>query len=790
MLRKNSPISFLFSLYHGFACFRAIACISPILTFFSILVLASSSVFAQAPTGPIESVEYEGLKRISTVFVEDIANIKAGEQADKTVLDAAVDRLLRTGRFLSVTHEVQAGATGVRVVFKLRERPIVSKIRFEGLSKYRAGQLKDVMTIKEGEPVDMFAVRDGERSIEARYKGDGYQDVKVSFDEKKLEETGELVYTIVEGKRTRIRKIDFTGNKTFKRGTLYRKIRSRTALWIFRTGEFDKDQVDGDDSRIESFYRDEGFLDAKASHATSPFKESGDLRLTFTVEEGIRYSIESIDFLNSTVFTIDELNSMLTSKVGDIVKQPKVDADARTIQTRLGELGYIDSRVKPIRVFSTTPQLVRLTFEITEGEQFRVGDVVVRGNEKTKDKVVRRALNLYPPDDLFNMTEARDAEKRLRESRIFSAARVVPVGNKPGVRDAVVDVTESDKSGDFIFGFGITSNNGAIGQIVLDLPNFDLFDTPRSFQEFIKFRSFFGAGQRLRLELQPGTEVSRARVDFTEPYLFDRPLRFDTSLYLFERGRDGYDEERAGSSVSLGKRFERGLMQGWSGEIALRGEVVSIDDVDLLASNEIREDEGDNFLTAVKGTLLLDRTDNRLIPTSGDRFRVAYEQIGLLGGDHHFGKITSSYSWYKTMGIDARERKSVLELRIEGGQIVGDAPVFERFYAGGVGSIRGFEFRGVGPRDGIDRNNVGGDNLLLWGAEYTFPLYEEMVRGLFFLDAGTVDFEQMRSAIGAGVRLTLDIFGPIPIELALGFPMTEDDEDDEQVFSFSIGLSN
>lgn len=739
------------------------------------------------PSGPVESVEYDGLRRLSRTLVEDIAGIKPGQPADRSVLEAAVDRLLRTGRFLAVSYDIEDGTAGPRVVFRLRERPTVAKITFEGLTRYRPGQLKDNLTIKEGEPVDMFAVRDGQRAIELRYRSDGYQDAKVTFDEKRLEESGELVYTIVEGGRTRLRKIEFTGNTTYRDRRLYRQIRSRTALWIFRTGEYDEEQVRGDDARVETFYRDEGFLDARVTHRVEPGDEPDELKLTFEVVEGTRYAIESIEFLGAKVFSVEELTTILTSRVGDFVKQPKVDADARAIQERYGELGYIYARVRPIRVFSTTPDLVRLTFEITEGEQFRVGDVVVRGNERTKDKVVRRTLNLYPPDDLFNLTEAREAEKRLRESRIFSAARVVPVGDKPGVRDVVMDVTESEKSGDFIFGFGVTSNNGAIGQIVLDLPNFDLFDTPRSFQEFIRFRSFFGAGQRMRIELQPGTEVSRARIEFTEPYLFDRPLRFDTSLYLFERGRDGYDEERAGASVSLGKRFERGRLQGWSGEIAVRGEVVSVEDVDLFASDQIRDDKGDNFLTAVKGTLLLDRTDNRLVPTSGDRLRIAYEQVGLLGGDHHFGKLTGSYSWYRTLAVDARERKSVLELRMEGGQILGDAPVFERFYAGGVGSIRGFEFRGVGPRDGIDNNNVGGENMLLWGAEYSFPLYEEMVRGLFFLDAGTIDFETMRSSIGVGVRLTLELFGPLPIELAIGIPMTRDSDDEEQIFSFSIG---
>jgi outer membrane protein insertion porin family len=418
-----------------------------------------------------------------------------------------------------------------------------------------------------------------------------------------------------------------------------------------------------------------------------------------------------------------------------------------------------------------------------------VGRVVVRGNERTKDKVVRRALNLYPPDDLFDLTEAREAERRLVESRIFQSARVYPVGDQPGVRDALIDVKEADKLGDFIFGAGVTSNSGIVGNIVLDLQNFDWQDRPRSWSELIKFRSFFGAGQRLRLEIQPGTELQRFRVDFTEPYFGDRPIRFDLSGYLFERGRDGYVEGRAGTSVSFGKRFERGFLHGWSGEIALRAENADVDDVDLFASREIRIDEGSNFLTSLKGTLVLDRTDNRFVPTRGDRLRLNYEQFGAMGGDHTFGRIGAGYVRFITVASDALERKSVLELRAEGGAIIGDAPVFERFYAGGTGSLRGFEFRGVGERDGIDKNNIGGDHLVLLGAEYSYPLIGDNVRGLVFVDTGSVGSGPWRAAIGGGIRFTLDIFGPVPLELGLAAPVSRDSDDEEQVFHFMIGGS-
>ncbi len=743
---------------------------------------------AQEPVGPqVAVVEFTGLQRTTLTFAQDIVRLRVGDAADKAALDEAAARLVRTGRFTDVQYKTEPAADGVRVVFEVTERTLVTAIKFEGNTKFRDGALKDVVGQKIGEAADVFAIRDGRDAIAGKYREAGYGEVEVSYDQNRLERTGELAYAVVEGDRVLIRKIRFEGNAHVLESELKRELQTKTAWWIFRTGAFDADTVEGDVARVQNYYRDQGFLDAKASFRKELGPDGEGLTVVFVVEEGVAYTIEDIQFRGQAQLSAEELGGLIRSRAGETVKRPQVEADARAIHERYGSLGYLDARVRPVRVFAETPGRVRITFEIEEGGQFRVARVVVRGNARTKDKVVRRALNLYPPDDLFNLTEAKEAERRLVESRIFDTARVIPVGDQPGVRDAVIDVTESEKAGDFLFGAGVTSNSGLVGSVVLDLQNFDLRDRPRSWAEFFKLRSFFGGGQRLRIELQPGSDVNRFRIDFTEPYLFDRPLRFDTSLYLFERGRDGYHEGRIGQTTSLGKRFERGPLQGWSGEIALRSEMVDIDDVDLFASNEIREDKGSNLISGTRVSLVRDRTDNRLVPTKGDRFRVGYEYVGLLGGDHNFGKVTTGYNWYTTVRTDRLDRKYVLQLRGEGGAIVGDAPVFERFYAGGTGSIRGFAFRGVGEHDGLDDNNIGGDYLLLLGAEYSYPLYGENLRGHVFLDTGTAGAGAYRAAIGTGVRFTLDILGPLPLEFNLAFPFATGTDDDEQVFSFLVG---
>ncbi len=732
----------------------------------------------------VSSVEFTGLERTSVNFVRDIAGVKTGDPFVVSSLDEAVVRLLGTGRFLSATYEHAEGPEGVGVVFRLRERATVTALRFEGNQEHSDSNLAKQVGLKVGDTLDLFLARDGRETVLSLYREAGYMNVSVTLDEQRATQTGEVVYTIEEGPRVRIRNIAFEGNQAFGERELKKHLETKTAFWIIRSGAFDEDRVSADILRLQTFHRDQGFLDARVRFRRELARNQQDLTVVFTIEEGTRYRIEDIQLRGHIAFTIEELLDLIQSRVGEIVKRPQVDQDVQAIRVRYGELGYIYADVRVIRVFSDQPGLVRIAFEIKEGQQYRVGRIAVRGNTRTKDKVVRRALNLYPPDDLFNLTEAKEAERRLVQTRIFSSARVMPVGDQPGVRDVVIDVKETEKAGDFLFGFGVTSNSGLVGSIVLDLRNFDLFDWPRSFSELIRFRSFFGAGQHLRVELVPGTTVNRFRIDFTEPYFMDKLLRFDLSAYFFERARDDYNERRTGTTTSFGRRFERGRLRGWAGELSFRIEDVKIDDVDLFASSEIRDDEGSNFLSAVKATLVRDRTDNRFVPTTGDRLKIGYEQVV---GEHLFGKLTAGYTWYRTLNTDLLGRKKILRLRGEGGVVLGRAPVFERFFAGGTGSIRGFRFRGVGERDGISQSNIGGDFLILLGAEYGYPLFGQNVRGHVFLDTGTAGTGAYRASIGTGIRLVLKMLGPVPLEFNLAIPVLTGPEDDEQVFSFLMG---
>jgi outer membrane protein insertion porin family len=705
-----------------------------------------------------------------------------------------ISALLRTLRFLDVRAEPGMVDGKLRLVFTVVEKPEVSAIEFVGAREFKPKDLLEELTFAVGDPLDMYDVRMGRETIERLYKEKGYAYVQVTYDEDALKNEQRVVYVIVENQRIRVRKVIVEGNVTYSDGELKRQIQTKKYIPVFRTGDFDPDRAERDGAALQKYYRDRGFLDAEVGHVVEFEDVARDkLRVVFRVNEGTRYTVSEIRIEGNTVFSDEELLAKMLLKAGDYFLAARLINDAKALRTLYGSQGYIYARVVPSRpVFADEPGQVFINIAIEEGQQFHIGWIEVNGNFQTQEKCVRRELRFYP-EEIYDTTKTQAAEQRLRETGLFTAATTIePTGDQPGIRDVLVNVEESEKTSMFIAGIGAGSDSGVLGNITLENRNFDIFDTPRSWKEFFKGKAFRGAGQTMQIKLEPGTELTRFRINFREPYLMDKPIGFGTSLYLFERGRDGYDEERFGARISFDKKFEEGWLADWVGEIAFGVENVDVDDREAFAAKDIRDDEGNNFLSTVRLGLLHDTTNSRFEPSEGHRLRLSWEQAGVFGGDHYHAKLQGSYTEYWTVYTDDEDRKSIFSVHGRVGQIIGDAPVFERFYAGGIGSMRGFDYRGISPRDGIRQNRIGGEFMALTSAEYSFPLYTKAIRGVLFMDMGTVErnleITTWRASIGAGIRMTLDFFGPIPMEFDFAIPVSKDGDDDQRVFSFYIGL--
>jgi outer membrane protein insertion porin family len=742
----------------------------------------------------IVDISIQGLEQISESYVRNQIRTRAGEAYSQDQVQRDVARLLRTGRFRDVRAVPQLVDNQVRLILQVSEKPEIAAVEFEGNVKFKDRKLLADLPFSPGDPLDLFEVRQGRDIIERKYREKGYAFAEVTYDEELLRENI-VAYTIVENQRVRIRRIRFEGNVEFGDSELQGVIETKSYIWIFRSGDFDPDRAQRDALAIQQYYRDRGFLDAEVSWV-SEFQDVARerLHLVFRINEGIRYGIREIRFVGNEVFSAEELQAAMAIAPGDYLVQPRLQTDIKNLETKYGTIGYIEAGILPSWVFAEEPGLVVLTLTFQEGNQFEIGWIEVNGNFHTQEKVVRRELRFYP-EELYDITKTRDSEQRLKNTGLFSEATIepiVPPTDPDNVRDVLVTVTESPNTTRFIAGVGASSDAGILGNIVLENTNFDIRDWPRSWGEFFRGRAFRGAGQLMRIQFEPGTELVRGRIDFREPYLFDMPIGFNTSVYIFSRGRDGYDEERYGGMFGFDRRFEEGLLKGWTGEISFRAEYVGVVDRQSFAARDIRDVEGWSYLSSVKVSLLHDTTDSRFDPSRGHTFLTSYEQAGAMGGDYFFGKTYSRFVQHFTLATDEQDRKSVLSVRGETGQILGDAPVFERFYAGGIGSIRGFDFRGISPRQGLRNNRVGGDFLLMTGAEYSFPLYARAVRGVFFTDMGTVERDfgltSWRASVGAGIRLTLDILGTVPMEFDLALPVSKHGDDDVRYFNFFVGL--
>ncbi|MBA7482055.1 Outer membrane protein assembly factor BamA [subsurface metagenome] len=249
----------------------------------------------------------------------------------------------------------------------------------------------------------------------------------------------------------------------------------------------------------------------------------------------------------------------------------------------------------------------------------------------------------------------------------------------------------------------------------------------------------------------------------------------------FEWERESYDEQRLRAFVGFEKRYKN----RWRRGISFRVENVDVANVDSGAPKEIRDVKGDNRIAGVKLSIARDLTDDRFNPTKGAYFNAAYEQVA---GDHTFGVLSGTYRRYKTLYEDFAGRKTVLATKLHAATVVGDAPPFEKFYAGGSRSIRGFDYRGVSTRAGPGKDPIGSDWVVEASAEVGVPLVSDTIAVLFFVDSGMIDSGGYRASIGTGIQIMLpQWFGPVPMRFELAVPMMKDGDDDTQVFSFSVG---
>jgi len=694
-----------------------------------------------------------------------------------------------------------AGLTGPRQAGVVKptvdygDKRVVKSIEFIDNRSFKNKTLSKKLDFKVGDYLDPILAESGRGIISEFYRQKGFPHARVMLDSDSLSQ-GKVIYTIDEGPRIQIKSIRFKGNSAIKTSDLKKVIKTGTREWFIRPSFYTDQKIAADVERLRNIYFQRGFL----NHS---IRAEGQSHITFIIDEGPVYKIRRIIITGNKFYDqarLDGLRAGLKLEPDQVYRQKSVDAYATAILRLYSENGFVDADVEQRLVFAPAEGgFVDVEYSITEGNQFRIGQIDISGNEATHDKVIRRILDEYGfmPGQLYNADIApkegggmleRDVQRMLMAEQTIIAP-VSPADGATDRKDVRVDIKEG-LTGMWSPGVAIGSDSGLIGRLIFEQRNFDIKDWPKSFGDFITMKAFKGAGQTLRMALEPGTEVSEYSIAFTEPYFRDKPTSLDVVGSSYERGRESYDEERLRASVG----FEQRLKKRWRKSLTFRAETVDVASVDYDAPKEIRDVEGGNFLTGVRLGVGRNMTDDRFTPSRGYSFDTTYEQVA---GEQNFGILKGVYVRYQTLYEDLLGRKTVLAAKLHSATVVGDAPPFEKFYAGGSGTygIRGFDYRGVSTR-GLQTNvlnpqrkdPIGSKWIFLANAEVTVPLIGENFSALFFVDSGMIDTGGYRAAMGTGIQILIpQWFGPVPMRLELATPFMKGEDDETQIFSFSIG---
>jgi outer membrane protein insertion porin family len=766
----------------------------------------SSAIPPEYTGRTVEEVRLIGKNRpLSSEVQSEISHVVRTQEGDKFDPDTVAgdyQRIYGLKKFSNVEARVQPTMRGVIVIYEVTEQDQIKDIRFRGNDEIDTKTLQEAAGLKVGEAIDPFRMSLAKETIERLYRDKNYPYAHVVIDQEELARNGVALFNVIEGPHVRIRKVRILGNKTFSNSRIRDEVKTKSWFPFFVAGTYDPEQVEQDVAAIRKFYEDKGFFDVRVGRKIVVGPTQKEIMVDYVIEEGPRYAVDQVSFQGNHAVPESELRKDMKLNPGMAYDQDLVNRDVKTIVKDYSPLGYIYippaqepnppedyMRVTARRFFKKQAGKVDVVYDIHEGKPFQLGRIIIKGNAKAQDKVVLREMRLTP-GQLYNSDEVSRAIDRIKATNLFNGVTITPIGEDPSSRDLLVEVNEA-QSARFMLGAGVTSNSGILGNITYEQRNFDITNWPSTPGELLSNRAFTGAGQTFRLQFEPGTELTRARMDFIEPWIFDQPYSFGNSVYLSQRLREDWIEQRIGDRVTLGHRFN----DIWSASVALRGEQVTVRGIQDMAyrAPEILDGKGDHMVTSITPSIRRDTTDSPLLPSKGTITTVAWERYGALGGDYGFDKFTGSFDWFTTVYEDLLDRKTILSLRTDVGYINGsDAPFFERFYGGGIGSIRGFRYRGVSPRSGVDEDPIGGNFIWTGTAEVSFPLVENVLRGVLFTDIGTVEKDvqigTLRMAVGAGVRITLPFFGQLPIALDFGFPVMKSDQDETRLFSFSLGL--
>ena len=759
------------------------------------LLLGCASAAWSQTTGPkIDrvNIKFVGPASVSEQFVRANIRLKAGDIYRPNNTEDDVHALYATGQFYNIRVSVDpAAGGGVILTYLVQVRPRISEIRIEGNKKVKESKLRKKITVKVGDPLDEQKLFADRQEMEKLYEKYGHPDTQIRYAMNIDENAGRgsVTFKITESPKVKISRVEFIGAAAFPPKELRKQLKTKQRWmwsWLTGRGTFKQDDFDADRGDLMDFYRNHGYLDFEIKDVKLERPTTNTLIIRFYVFEGRQYKTGAITFSGTTAFPTNavspiynpgpeprpktgpayaawarerKLNKDFKMKTGNTFTPDGLSADTKAVEDFYGSQGYIEiaqgQALRVGRIPNVDAGTMDLEFQVDQVQKSYVEKIDIRSNVKTKDKVIRRELAISP-GEVFDMVRVDISRQRLENLQYFDKVDLRPEPTEPpiaGRKNLIVNVEEAN-TGKLTFGAGFDSVSALVGYVELDQGNFDLFHPP----------TFTGAGQKFRLFMQLGTQRQDYRLTFIEPWFLNRKLSFGVDLYRdqldFESPNNIYDETRTGMKLSLtralGSDFLLGTLSygiedvgislngGWHGLEYNPWPTV----IPANVPQAIVEETGDHFYQRFGASLAYDTRNSTKLPNRGQRTELDAE---LSVGDKTFYNLEVKSDWFfpglfKGHVLEAGGRAGIAD-SLSGG----DVPFYDRYYLGGLYSLRGFKYRNIGPRDPsyypgnpffMPGEPIGGDSYWFGSLEYSIPILEKEggvgVRFALFYDAGAV----------------------------------------------------
>lgn len=787
------------------------ALIGLVLAAFSLSLLAAAVARAQGPAPIISKVEITGNQRVDRDAILIHITQQTNQPLDQTAVDADIKSIYRMGFFESVTARVEQQGGRSVLIYRVRERPQITDVKFYGMKAVRSNDDKIVAAVKvhPGSILDPVAVKETIAGVTQVYAGEGYTDAKVVFKPiPQPDNTAFGEFDVTEGTKVRITKIVFEGNTAFSasvlKGQMETATYSKLLSWLTGWGALDQKKMQEDVDRLTAFYYDNGYLNVQVAQP-QVVRNGTEITILIRIDEGIPYRVGRINLEGNLKFPRRELRRLLTMKSGQLFRGSALQRQVLALSDFYSNRGYAYVNIDPRTQLVHTSKRVNVVFVINPGHEVIIDRVNISGNTKTSDKVIRREIQVQEQEP-YSAEEIRDSKVRLDRLGFFTDTRITTSpAAQPDKINLDVNVTEGNTASFQVAG-GFDSYQSLFG-------NFTLGNT-----------NLFGGGESLILNAQVGFLFQNYSVSYTEPWFLDMPLAvglrlFDNKTYLlsFNQSAAGFTLTTTYPLTELGfKKLGPFSLKDVQAGLGYTFQSIGITGLNQYTTFAILRYKGYTQTSEITPTIRRFTVDNPVDPRTGTVESLSME-FGGVGGGEEFIKAVAHFRYFypflksQSLGtfVVSQGITYGIGTNLQSGT-GGELPLYERFFPGGVGGpgdVRGYELYSLGPRATLYAQNgtpisvqdYGGSEELLLSNEITFPILSGLgIRGVIFSDAGqsfllhppphyepgSFSFTNLQASYGIGVRWKSP-FGPLAVDIAR--PINPRASDQSTVFEIGAG---